>query len=123
MKEPVDSVFERLAQGQLSPSKFGPADGWQTTLPGGQTVARSTLQAEAKPLIALGADAVPHLLPWVQHTNAALRYVAVFALENITGEHPQLGHFDNDPAPRDAAIAVWRGWYEHHAGPQGASRP
>lgn len=117
MKEPVDAVFERLAQGRLSQPEAGPVDGWETSLPGGQTVARSTLQTEARPLIALGADAVPHLLPWVHHANAAVRYVAVFTLGQITGEHPQLGHFDDDRAQQDAAIAVWQRWYDRHAGP------
>ena len=117
MKEPVDAVFERLAQGRLSQPETGPVDGWETTLPGGQTVARSTLQAEARPLIALGADAVPPLLPWVHHANAAVRYVAVFALGQITGEHPQLAHFDPDRAQQDAAIAVWQRWYDRHAAP------
>jgi hypothetical protein len=107
MKESVDGVFERLAQGRLSQPEAGPVDGWQTPLPGGTTVARSTLQSEAAPLIRLGSDAVPHLLPWVHHENAALRYVAIFTLEQITGERPQLGYFDSDRAQQDAAIASW----------------
>jgi len=118
MKEPVDAVFERLSQGRLSQPETGPSDGWETSLPGGQMVVRSTLQAEARPLIALGAEAVPHLLPWVHHANAAVRYVAVFALGQITGERPQLGHFDNDRAPQDAAIAVWQRWYDRRAAPR-----
>jgi hypothetical protein len=115
MKESVDAVFEGLEQGRVSQSEFGPVDGWQTSLPGGRVVTRSTLQAEARPMIALGAGAVPALLPWVKHANAGVRYVAVFALGEITGEHPQLGHFDDDPAPRDHAIEVWRRWYEQRA--------
>lgn len=121
MKAEVDVVFERLAQGQLSPARPGTVDGWETELPTGVTVARSTLQSEAGPLIALGPEAVPALLPWVRHANAALRYVAVFALGEITGEHPQIGHFDNDPAPREQAISVWRAWYDHHVAPGSAA--
>jgi hypothetical protein len=116
MKASVDDVFERLAQGQLSRPEAGPVDGWQTSLPGGATVARSTLQSEARPLIALGADAVPHLVPWVHHDNAALRYVAIFTLEQITGERPQLGYFDADRAQQDAAIATWQRWYARRGG-------
>lgn len=124
MKESVNAVFEALAQGRLSRPETGPVDGWQTTLPGGLEVARSTLQAEARPLIALGADAVPHLLPWVQHANAAIRYVAVFALGEITGERPRVSYFDNDLAQWDDPIAAWRRWYEQHAAaPPGAPRP
>ncbi len=114
MKQSVDAVFERLAEGRLSQPEQGPVDGWQTALPGGKTVARSTLQAEAKPLIERGAGAVPDVLPWVHHDNAALRYVAMFALETITGEHPRVSYFDNDRAEQDAAIAVWRRWYDEH---------
>jgi hypothetical protein len=112
MKESVDAVFQGLEQGRVSPPGPAPVDGWQTQLPGGRVVARSMLQAEAQPLIALGADAVPALLPWVRHANAGVRYVAVFALGEITGEHPQIGHFDDDPAPREHAIEAWRRWYE-----------
>ena len=112
MKQSVDAVFERLAEGRLSQPEPGPVDGWRTALPDGKTVARSTLQTEAKPLIGLGPDAVPDLLPWVRHANAGLRYVAMFALETITGEHPRISYFDNDPAQQDAAVAVWRRWYE-----------
>lgn len=115
MKAEVDAVFERLARGQLSPAEPGPASGWETQLPTGVTVTRSVLQAEARPLIARGAEAVPALLPWVHHANAALRYVAVFALDEITGERPRVGHFDDDPAPRAQAIEVWRAWYDRRA--------
>lgn len=119
MKESVDAVFERLAEGRLSQSERGPGDGWHTALPGGKTVARSTLQAEAKPLIDLGPGAVPDLLHWVHHENAALRYVAMFALETMTNEHPRVRYFDNDRAQQDAAIAVWRRWYDEHGGADG----
>jgi hypothetical protein len=117
MKSEVDAVFERLSQGRLAPAKPGVVDGWETNLPTGATVTRSMLQSEAQPLIRLGADAIPALLPWVLHANVALRYVAVFALGEITGERPLIGHFDDDPAPRTQAIAIWRAWYEHRVGP------
>src|SRR5436190_18658913 len=61
MKESVDAELEGLAQGRLSHPEPGPVDGWQTPLPGGRVVTRSMLQAEARPLIALGAGAVPAL--------------------------------------------------------------
>ena len=115
MTRPVDAAFERLVQAQLSQPETGPTDGWEAKLPGGQTVARSTLQAEARPLIELGPGAVPDLLPWVHHANAAIRYVAMFALEQITGEHAKISYFDEDRARQDAAIAIWRRCYEQHA--------
>src|SRR3954462_9807248 len=111
MKASVDTVFERLARGRLSQSEAGPTDGWQTSLHGGAEVARSTLQLEAKALLPLGPGAAPALLPWVHHENSVVRYVAIFALEQITGERPQLGYFDNDRAAQDAAIAIWQRWY------------
>ena len=115
MTRPVDAALDRLAHGQLSQPADGPSDGWETKLPDGQTVARSQLQAEARPLIALGPDAVPDLLPWVHHANAGIRYVAMFTLEQITGEHTQLSYFSEDRAQQDAAIATWRHWYERYA--------
>jgi hypothetical protein len=114
MNRPVDAALERLVRGQLTQPTGGLSDGWETTLPNGQTVARSTLQAEARPLIALGPEAVPDLLPWVHHANAAIRYVAMFALEQITGEHAQISYFDEERARQDAAIATWRSWYDRY---------
>jgi hypothetical protein len=115
MTRPVDAAFDRLLRGQLTQPSHGPSDGWETTLPDGQTVARSQLQAEARPLIVLGAEAVPDLLPWVHHANAGIRYVAMFALEQITGEQAQISYFTADRAQQDAAIATWRHWYDRHA--------
>ena len=120
MKEQVKAVFEHLEQGQLSHAEKGPVGGWKTPLPGGHIVARSTLQAEARPLIAFGIEAVPQLLPWVKHHNAAIRYVAVFALEQITGERPDTLYFDDDDIDgnRDRAIEVWQRWYDTHHAPR-----
>ena len=123
MHTQVDAVFERLEQGRLSRplggSLPGPSSGWVTKLPDGTTVVRSTLQDEARPLIALGADAVPSLLPWVQHANAAIRYTATFALEQITGEHPELALFDDaDRDGRTHAIDIWQRWYDAHRAPR-----
>lgn len=115
MTRPVDTALDRLVHGQLTQASDGPSDGWETTLPDGQTVARSRLQAEARPLIALGPEGVPDLLPWVHHANAAIRYVAMFALEQITGEHAQISYFTQDRAQQDAAIATWRHWYDRYA--------
>ena len=72
----------------------------------------SELQTEARVLIALGPDAVPYLLPWVMNDNLALRYVAVYALEQITGEIPYLAYFDHADhgENRARAIDVWRKW-------------
>ena len=119
MSPSVDVIFKRLVQGQLSPRGPGQVDdGWEATLPGGQAVTRSTLQAEARPLVEMGAAAVRDLLPWANHPNAAIRYVAVFALGEITGERPTLRHFDDADADgaRAGAIAQWQRWLEARSG-------
>ena len=87
-------------------------------LPSGQTVTRSTLQEHAQPLIALGAPAVPSLLRWAHDESQAVRYVALYALEQITGERPQISYFakeaDNDQLAQ--ALSIWWRWYEANAG-------
>jgi hypothetical protein len=110
----VDEVFSRLAAGKLAERINLVQDGWEVDLPSGRTVARSTLQAEARVLIGVGPDAVPHLLPWVMNDNPALRYVAIYALEQITGEKPYLPYFNqaDHGENRTRAIEVWRRWYE-----------
>jgi hypothetical protein len=114
VEDVVNSIFSRLAAGELAEPISPVQDGWEVDLPSGRTVARLTLQAEAGSLIALGPDAVPHLLKWVVHDNPALRYVAIYALEQITGEKPYLPYFDQDDhgGYRNRAIEVWTRWYE-----------
>lgn len=123
MHTQVDAVFERLEHGRLSQPAAagvaGPSSGWETTLPDGTAVVRSTLQDEARPLIALGAEAVPSLLPWVQHANGAIRYTAAFALERITGQRPDMMPLDDaDRDSRARAVAVWQSWYDAHQAPR-----
>jgi hypothetical protein len=110
----VDAVFERLQAGQLQEPGQDPQSGWEMSLPDGRVVVRSVLDAQAQPLITLGAAAVPSLLRWARNDNLALRYVALHALEQITGERPTIPYF----APGDAdgqltqALGVWWRWYE-----------
>jgi len=114
MADAVERVFARLAAGDLAEPGSLLQDGWEVDLPSGRTVARSTLQAEAGGLIALGPEAVPHLLPWVRHANPGLRYVAIYALQQITGQKPYLPYFDtaDQEGHRTRALEVWRRWYE-----------
>ena len=117
-KENIDAVFKRLAAGEILPPAHGvESSGWETTLPSGKRVVRSMLDAEAEPLIALGAQAVPDLLPWVTHENAALAYVAIRALQEITDERPYVPYFDLADAEghRKKAIEIWRKWYADSA--------
>jgi hypothetical protein len=117
IREQVDTVFQRLAAGELSAPTTLEQSGWEMALPSGKTVVRSTLQAQAQPLITLGADAIPHLLPWVMNESLPLRYVALYALEQITGEKPYVPYFDRDNTEghRAKAIEVWSKWYKGQA--------
>ncbi len=114
VKDEVARIFERLETGELSRAQEGPQSGWEVSLPSGRSVTRSTLQAEALALIELGPDAVPPLLPRAMDDNPALRYVAIYALERITGEKPYLPYFAqaDHGEHRARAIEVWRNWYE-----------
>jgi hypothetical protein len=109
----VDRIFERLVSGRLGDTAPD-ASGWEMTLPSGLAVTRSTLQAEAQPLVRLGVDAVPALLRWAQDEQPALRYVATFALEEITEQRPFVRHFaeGSHDADRERAIRAWRAWYD-----------
>jgi hypothetical protein len=112
VKDQVAGVFERLRTGHVSRSVASPESGWEISLPSGDSVVRSTLQAEARPLIALGSEAVPELLPWVTSEHPALRYAAIYALQQITGESPHIPYFADrdDEGYRAKAIDVWRNW-------------
>ena len=114
VQDTVNDVFHRLAAGDLAEPVSPIREGWETDLPSGRTVARSMLQEEAGLLVVLGSAAVPYLLSWIMNDNAALRYVAIYALERITGEKPYLPYFAQaDPeGHRTRAIEVWRAWYE-----------
>ncbi len=114
VQEQVTEVFERLLTGETSP--FGPElqSGWEMTLPSGATVTRSSLQWEAAPLISLGRDSVPYLLAWAENEDLAIRYIAVYALGQITGLEPHVPHFahGDEQGYLSRAIDAWRRWYE-----------
>jgi hypothetical protein len=118
VKDEVAGLFERLGRGELSRPETGPSSGWETPLPSGRVVTRSALEAEARALVALGPEAVTYLLPQVLNDNPALRYVATYALGEITGERPELLHFDRAGHEEDRARAIetWRRWYAARQG-------
>ena len=114
----INRLFERLIEGDLQTSGPSFESGWETELPSGKPVARSTLQAEAQTAIALGMDAIPYLVRHVKNGNSAVRYVAIYALEQITGEKsgiPYAGSKVANPG-LDQAIETWLKWYESHKG-------
>jgi len=84
--------------------------GWQLALPSGRSVSRAFLQAQAGPLIALGPAAVEPLIAWVgSATDPASRYVAIYALERLTGRRPPISHTSPPDADTLArAAAEWR---------------
>lgn len=110
----IDQVFERLTAGELTPTGPSVQSGWTMALPTGQEVPRSVLQREATPLIELGHNAVPMLLERLDSANLALRYVAIHALEEITGISADMSYFDIEDADGRLAQAKanWRAWYE-----------
>ena len=113
VKDGVARVFEQLRTGEMPQIRARPESGWEISLPSGGIVVRSTLQMQARLLIALGAEAVPELLPWVMSAHPALRYVAIFALEQITGISANFPYFSDtdEEGCRAKAIAQWRSWY------------
>jgi hypothetical protein len=117
VSDDVDRRLEQLESGSLSSAPTGEQSGWEMTLPTGRTVTRSVLHAEARPLIELGRSAVLPLLRWAGHDNLAVRYVATFALSEITGERPFLAVFDREDrrGDRERALRQWRAWYDRTA--------
>jgi hypothetical protein len=113
-EQQINEVLQRITNGKLSAPSSLVQSGWEITLSTGDKVARSTLQAEAQPLILLGAEAVPYLLPWVMSNDLATRYVALYALEQITGEKPYVPYFDqaDEAGNREKAVAAWQAWYD-----------
>lgn len=113
-KEQINEILQAVAGGELSASTNLDQSGWEMPLSTGEKVVRSKLQAEAQPLILMDAQAVPDLLPWVMNDDLAARYVALYALERITGEKPYVPYFDQADIEghREKAMAVWRAWYD-----------
>lgn len=113
VKKEVNAVFCRLAAGELSDSGARLESGWEMSLPTGRIVSRERLQAEAAPLIVLGQSAIPDLFSWVMNQNLALRYVALYALQQISGETPSVPYFKPDATEEcSRAIEVWQKWYK-----------
>lgn len=113
IKKEIDALFCRLAAGELSVKGRRLHSGWQMCLPDGQVVYRSTLQAEARALIGKGKQAVPYLFGWVMNENFALRYVALYALQQITGKKPYVSYFKKGSEECSQAIEVWREWLQN----------
>jgi len=115
VKDDVNKLFERIIAGNLQNLRPRIESGWEMTLPSGEIVARSTLQAEAQIAINLGICAIPFLIPFVTDENIAIRYVAIFALEQITGEKASVPYFNREIASTKVGHAIqrWLTWYNN----------
>ena len=63
-------------------------------LPSGGWIRRYELQGAAEPIIALGKPAVPHIIKWVSHQEWHVRYVAIYALKEITQQKTRAQYHD-----------------------------
>ena len=111
----ANGMMRQIEAGALPNVGTGPKarDGWEAPLPSGRRVFRSELLEEAGQLAALGPEAVPALADWVDHSNAAIRFVAITALRQITGLLLEVPYFDDadQSGSRARAISAWRHWY------------
>ncbi|MHC5056402.1 MAG: MSCRAMM family protein [Planctomycetota bacterium] len=85
----------------------------------GQTLNRDFLAHQTKLLIALGREAVPELIEWLEHRETYVRYIAARSLQDITGLRPTFYYhatpgqpFDGDDRWSEKAVGAWRGWYD-----------
>ena len=83
--------------------------GWITRLPSGKHVDRDMVKGQTQPIIAFGKAAVLPLLKWVKAEQWHVRYIAIHALQEITGLKPG-GASSQDFTERERAIRVWRAW-------------
>lgn len=93
--------------------------GWMMALPSGDLIHRSRLQELARPIIDFGELSVPSLFRWVMADNVAIRYIAIFSLESITGLQYEGSYFDEDTSgsERNRNISRWRSWWlKRHSG-------
>jgi hypothetical protein len=115
----VDQTFTKYEKGQFSTGKTPGIEaylgsGWVMQLPSGEAVPRSFLQRKSEPLVSLGPEAVPHLLKWVMHNNLAIRYIAIYSLERITGIQTTVSYFDpdKDGIQRQHTCKRWKCWWD-----------
>jgi len=117
----VRAIMKDVEAGKLHTGPPGPFSGWIMTNEDGKPFHRSILQAQATPIIALGQDAVPELIKWVDHGEMQVRYVAKFSLEKITGVRPFFPTFATLQELRskgwlEASVRSWTVWYEANGG-------
>jgi hypothetical protein len=114
----VNDLFLRYVAGDFPDDPSPLLSGWTMPHPSGESISRSRLQYYAKPIIAMRAGAAPHLFRWVMADNPAVRYIAVYSLERITGIKYGTSYFDPDPdgTARNRAIRAWEEWLSNLRG-------
>jgi hypothetical protein len=114
----VDRLMEGILRGDYPEGPTGyEGGGWLMTLPDGRVIDRNGLRLYATHFIKRGADAVPGLFKWVLHENLAIRYIAAYSLEQITGIASGIFWFDAEDQERhrETAIRAWKYWWENHS--------
>ena len=120
----IDRLMNRFVQGDFPDEPVSyTGGGWSMTLPDGRLMDRNGLRTVfAVRVIDCGVNAVPHLFKWVMHDNLAMRYIAAYSLEQITGIRCNIIWFDQKDASqqRENAVARWQQWWNRCAdGTQG----
>jgi hypothetical protein len=120
----IDRLMNRFVQGDFPDEPISyTGGGWTMKLPDGKQMDRDGLRTVfAVRLIDCGVNAVPHLFKWVMHDNLAIRYIAAYSLEQITGIRCNFIWFDQKDADqqREIAVARWQQWWNRCAdGTQG----
>ena len=115
MKKKINSIFTDFENEKfVEYDRIVLESGWMMTLPSGREVTRSFLQEQAEQVILLGEEATPYLFDWVMNDNLAVRYIAVWSLQQITGLSPHISHFDKEDSigNREKATGIWNEWWK-----------
>jgi hypothetical protein len=114
---PVGEVIDRLLRRYRREKLPAPQAGSRLSvypplsLPSGrERVLVEELGDLARSLAAYGKEAVPHLLKWVQVDEWHVRYIAIYAVEEITSLKP-VDPLSKDREQRELAIKAWQEWY------------
>lgn len=108
LKDKIDTTFKNYLNGIYPPLKRNRSyGGWTIKLPNGfGGTVRGILQYYAEPLISLGADAIPYILPWIGSKEPSIKYIAIYSLEKIMDIDLNLSVFDVENVKEKEMSAV-----------------
>lgn len=115
MEIEIDQIFKDFQNEIFYESiDLAESSGWMMELPSGKTVSRSFLMSQADTLITYRYEAVPGIAKWVMDEQLYIRYIAVYALQQITGLSPYIAYFDkkDKEGNRQKAIETWMAWWK-----------